>query len=119
LRPRFFSLLPRVAYAIAGAVAALRYFRRRFGGDGLLDAAVRHDDRLISEARRDDCGWWWITIPGVGGQTGFAHGAAGIAWALVELWSAAGEERFRRAAFEAIRFKTFRCATGRQGVRTL
>jgi hypothetical protein len=89
----------------AGAIGALLHFHRRFGGDAVLEAAIRHGDLLIAEAARDDSGWSWITIPGVGAQTGFAHGAAGIAWALVELWSATGEERFRRAAFEAMRFE--------------
>src|SRR5262249_61774792 len=34
--------------------------------------------------------------------TGFSHGAAGMAWALLELASVAGEERFTKSALELI-----------------
>jgi type 2 lantibiotic biosynthesis protein LanM len=37
--------------------------------------------------------------------TGFSHGAAGIAYALLRLGSATGDERFRDAAQEAIRYE--------------
>ena len=36
---------------------------------------------------------------------GFAHGVAGIAWALLELAAATGEERFRDAALGAIEYQ--------------
>ena len=36
---------------------------------------------------------------------GFAHGAAGIAWALLELAAVTGEERFRVAARQAIDYE--------------
>jgi hypothetical protein len=78
----------------AGAIAALLYFHRRIGGDPLMEMAMRHGDLLLHAAERSHAG-----------QTGFAHGAAGIAWALVELWHATGEDRFRAAAFEALRFE--------------
>jgi lantibiotic modifying enzyme len=37
--------------------------------------------------------------------TGFSHGAAGIAWALLELAVVSGEERFRTAALDAIAYE--------------
>jgi lantibiotic modifying enzyme len=37
--------------------------------------------------------------------TGFSHGAAGIAYALLRLYEACGEERFRDAADEAIEYE--------------
>jgi lantibiotic modifying enzyme len=37
--------------------------------------------------------------------TGFSHGAAGIAWALLELSHVTGDQRFRTAALEAIRYE--------------
>jgi lantibiotic modifying enzyme len=49
-------------------------------------------------------GW----LPKFGGTkplTGFSHGAAGIAWALLELATLTGEERFRKTALEAIAYE--------------
>lgn len=37
--------------------------------------------------------------------TGLSHGAAGIAWALLELAAASGEERFRATAFAALEYE--------------
>jgi lantibiotic modifying enzyme len=67
--------------------------------------AVRHGDLLIEEAERSDVGWSWHTIAGGSGQTGFSHGAAGVAWALLELWQVTSEVRFRCAAMEGFRFE--------------
>ena len=49
-------------------------------------------------------GWDW-PFPSRGPLTGYAHGAAGIAWALLELASRTGEERFRSAARDAIDYE--------------
>ena len=92
----------------AGAIPTLLYFHRRTGGDALLHMAVRHGDLLLQEAVREDGGWSWNTIAGLSGQTGFSHGTAGIGWALIELWRATGEVRFRCAALEAFRFERSR-----------
>jgi lantibiotic modifying enzyme len=44
----------------------------------------------------------WVTpVPAAQPLTGFLHGAAGIAWALLELAVVTGEERFRAAASAA------------------
>jgi lantibiotic modifying enzyme len=44
--------------------------------------------------------------------TGFAHGAAGIAWALLRLSVASGEQRFRKTALEALAFERSMYAPG-------
>src|SRR5581483_2271946 len=55
---------------------------------------------------RGDEGWSWRTVGGMRRNlTGFSHGTAGIGWALLELWSATGEERFRGGALEAFRYE--------------
>ena len=59
---------------------------------------VRCGDRLLAARRPDAAGLGWVrdarpTRP----LAGFSHGAAGIAWALLELAAATGEERFRAA----------------------
>lgn len=71
----------------AGAIPVLLHF-------GQVELAMRHGDLLLGEP---------ATV--AAGQTGFAHGAAGIAWALVELWHATGEARFREAAFRLLDFE--------------
>jgi len=81
----------------AGAIAVLLRF-------GLHEAAARHGDLLIEEASRADQGWSWRTIDPSRNLTGFSHGASGIAWALLELYHATGEQRFRTAALEALRY---------------
>ncbi|HEV2844273.1 MAG TPA: type 2 lanthipeptide synthetase LanM family protein [Thermoanaerobaculia bacterium] len=63
-----------------------------------LAAAVLCGDRLLSQAKEMETGLGWI-VPGAGDKplTGLSHGTAGIAWALAELASVTGEERFRKA----------------------
>jgi len=46
----------------------------------------------------------WLTLGGAF-HPGFAHGVAGIAYALLQLTQATGDERYRDAAQEAIRYE--------------
>ncbi len=83
----------------AGAIAVLI-------SAGLLEQAVRHGEFLIRAARRSEAGWSWKTTSMHDAHlTGFAHGAAGIAWALLELFRATGDVRFREAALHAFRYE--------------
>jgi lantibiotic biosynthesis protein len=82
----------------AGAIAVLLNVQ-------LVEAAIAHGDLLLSEACRSDEGWSWKTIPAARNLTGFSHGASGIAWALLELYSATGEPRFLGAALQAFRYE--------------
>jgi len=86
---------------MAGSAGAIAPLLRH----GFVDLAARHGDLILEEARRDDRGWWWKTIDGLEGLTGFAHGAAGVGWALAELFHATGNRCFRDAAFEAFRYE--------------
>ena len=69
----------------AGAIPVLLQY-------GLTEHAVRHGDLLVREAER-------VTL------TGFSHGKAGVGWALLELFGATGEARFRAAALEAFSYE--------------
>ena len=94
----------------AGAIPALLNIHRRYPKDMLLDLAVRHGEYLLNNARRTNIGWSWTTLstPYQEKQrdlTGFAHGAAGIAWALLELYRQTGEERFRSGAEQGFRYE--------------
>jgi hypothetical protein len=95
----------------AGAIPALLLVQRELGGpDDLVGTAVRLGDRLIEAAECSDIGWSWgeHNRPGSrqkGNLTGFSHGAGGIGWSLLELWRVTGEERFRHAGEEALRYE--------------
>jgi MYXO-CTERM domain-containing protein len=96
---REFDLIAGRAGAIAALVALDRDEWLRFAvelGDELLDAAVRSDEGLS-----------WVS-PGIRSRrnlTGFSHGASGAAYALLELFTRTGEDRFRAAAEDAVAYE--------------
>jgi lantibiotic modifying enzyme len=94
-----------VIYGSAGCIGVLVHWHRKRGGSRFLDTASRHGDLLLSEAIPAAEGWSWDALPGARKLTGFSHGTAGIGWALLELWSITGEDRFRNAALEAFRYE--------------
>ena len=93
----------------AGAVAPTLALARDLARDDLITLAERLGDRIVAGADRGDHGLSW----GAGATgfsspaplTGFAHGAAGMAWALMELFTATGHERFLEAARDALRYE--------------
>jgi type 2 lantibiotic biosynthesis protein LanM len=90
----------------AGCLGGLFSLYRCTPSPGTLAAAVRGGDRLLARAQPMRQGIGWATgAAGTPPLTGFAHGAAGIAWALGELAALTGAERFRRAASEAIAYE--------------
>lgn len=103
-------LSPRAVDVIsgsAGAVPALLSLARRLEHPALAEAARRHGEHLLALARRGPGGWSWRTLesPCRGDLTGYSHGAAGIALALLELHAATGDERFREGAEEGFRYE--------------
>jgi type 2 lantibiotic biosynthesis protein LanM len=91
-----------VAGGAAGCIGALL----ALGSDAALAQARRCGERLLSTASVMDTGIGWKTPAGNGVPlTGFAHGAAGFAWALARLAAATGEERFRVAAGAALAYE--------------
>lgn len=94
----------------AGCILALLHLaeKERDGGSAgtdLLDLAGRCADRLLLE-RRSWAGHpraW--SAPDQPPLTGFSHGAAGISYALLRLYSAAGQEEHRQAALEGMEFE--------------
>ncbi len=91
----------------AGAIPALLILYQRYRRNFLLDLAVRHGEHLLDTAQRSDIGWSWNTLNVSMKQdlTGFSHGTAGIAWALLELHAATKEDRFRAAAEQGFRYE--------------
>ena len=76
-------------------------------GEALISAATNHGDALLSSARHTATGLCWPSrsLPGEPGLTGWSHGAAGGAVALLELASATGEDRYRDAAEAAFAYE--------------
>lgn len=91
----------------AGAIPTLLWFFRRYGTGSAIEQVVRLGDALVVSADRSAIGWSWDTlhVPGQKNLTGFAHGVAGIAWALLELAAARSERKYRLAALEAFRYE--------------
>ena len=93
----------------AGAIPALLGLHGLLGDGDLLDLARRHGENLLATARRHGDALSWATLPGTDPAqpdlTGFSHGTAGIAWALLELQAATGDDRFGAAAESAFRYE--------------
>ncbi|HEX8337304.1 MAG TPA: lanthionine synthetase LanC family protein, partial [Pyrinomonadaceae bacterium] len=94
----------------AGAIPALLHLHRRYGPEPLLELARRHGEFLVGAARKTQTGWSWNTLNIAPEQrrqdlNGFSHGAAGISWALLELWKATGEAKFRVAAEQGFAYE--------------
>jgi len=71
--------------------------------DQLLYAKQAGSELLKSAEGSDESGIWWTIPPGYGGLSGsaylgYAHGAAGIADALLDLFEVSGDDRFLAAA---------------------
>ena len=100
----------------AGAIPVLLELARRHGDDALRENAVRHGEFLLDGARRGGDGWSWHTMdaPVRAPLTGYSHGVAGVALALLELAAATGDARFREAADEGFRYEA-RCFLPEQG----
>ena len=91
----------------AGVIPVLLRMHQKFGHDFLLNAAMQHGDMLLQSANRNHESWSWTTIPGVTQKdlTGFSHGTAGIAWALLELHAKTKEQKFMDAAKSALQYE--------------
>jgi lantibiotic modifying enzyme len=84
----------------AGSVLA----RLALGDD---DGAATGGEQLLASATITESGWSWADPkhPRRRHLTGLSHGTAGIAWALVELYAATGDDRFRTAAEGAFAYE--------------
>jgi type 2 lantibiotic biosynthesis protein LanM len=83
----------------AGCIGALLSLHRCQPSTKILSVARQCGERLLDRAQTMPQGIAWSKKIG-----GFAHGASGMAWALLELAAATGDEKFRAAALEAIEY---------------
>ena len=91
----------------AGCIGALVGLYRCRPSDRALQAAIACGDRLLARAERLERGMvgWSKSMALQRPLTGFSHGAAGIAWALLELAALSGLGRFRATALEALAYE--------------
>jgi type 2 lantibiotic biosynthesis protein LanM len=88
----------------AGCIGSLITLYACAPSKATLAAATRCGECLITCAQPMESGVGWsnkLTTP----LAGFAHGAAGIAWALLNLSALTGEERFRTTAMSAVAYE--------------
>lgn len=89
-----------------GAIPALVAMSSRLPASVTLDVAHALGNNLIATADKRPFGWSWGGSPlTVHNLCGFSHGASGIGHALLELFVATSEDRFRHAAEEAFLYE--------------
>jgi type 2 lantibiotic biosynthesis protein LanM len=90
----------------AGCLMSLLALQSVAPCENTLAAAVECGDHLLGHAQSLQDGIAWPPyFPAKGPLTGFAHGASGIALALLELFELSGEKRFREAALKAFSYE--------------
>jgi class II lanthipeptide synthase len=91
----------------AGGVVALLTLSELCGDPGPALLARRLGEDLVARAQEGGGGlhWTYATESDAAGLTGLGLGAAGIGWALLELWSATGDSAFRAAAQGAFAYE--------------
>jgi lantibiotic modifying enzyme len=96
-----------VVSGTAGAIAGLLALARLLDDERLIQRAGRLGDELAKDARRRPEGWSWASPGGrlLLGLCGISHGAAGAAWALLELFAVTEERRHRDVAVRALDYE--------------
>ncbi len=91
----------------AGCIGGLLSLYHCSKSQHALTTAINCGNHIISQAKQKEQGIGWVsknmeeTI-----LTGFSHGAAGIAWALMKLYALTGKKYFKNIAIEAISFES-------------
>jgi lantibiotic biosynthesis protein len=92
----------------AGVILFLLFLYRQEGmkRKKLLDKSIELGNFLIQKANKSTSGYSWKTLDiGTRNLTGYAHGASGIASALLELFAITRQEIFLHAGNEAFRYE--------------
>jgi type 2 lantibiotic biosynthesis protein LanM len=99
------DLLFDVVGGAAGCIAALLSLYAVAPSQATLAVAIQCGDHLTKSACPQNTGIGWSNEFAPTPLAGFAHGNAGIAFCLLQLFAVSGEERFRQAALEAIAYE--------------
>jgi type 2 lantibiotic biosynthesis protein LanM len=89
----------------AGVILGLLALYKTSADSEIVEKAITCGHHLLNNRVVSDSGHrTWATLD-KSLLTGFSHGAAGIAYALLRLYQVTGEEAFREAALEAISYE--------------
>lgn len=88
----------------AGIICVLLGCNATFFDPKTLELAVQHGEHIVANAETMSSGVAWCEANSVP-LAGFAHGTAGIAYALSQLFQVTGIEQFKEVALEAVRFE--------------
>ena len=94
-----------VIAGVAGAIPVLLRLLARYPDPSLGEAAVRGGDFLVQLASKQPTAWAWSLHPGQPALTGYSHGTAGIALALLELYRATGNPAYYAGAMMGFNFE--------------
>lgn len=91
----------------AGTIIALLSLWDIYKEDFLVTGAIRFGDHLLQSARTERGGYAWRSKhdrqhPSL---AGLSHGAAGVAWALAELYDVVGDKRYSSACLRAVEYE--------------
>ncbi len=89
----------------AGCIGALSCLYSKRPSREVLATMHQCGLHLLQYAQQMSSGHGWVTPLAQQPLTGFSHGAAGIAWALLKLTTLTGEQRFHDAASQALAYE--------------
>jgi len=89
----------------AGAIRPLLNLYELTHSEQLLDCALKCGEKVLAAAEPQKAGVGWLSPVGPLPLTGFSHGAAGISWALLRLYDATRDERFKDCAIAGIAYE--------------
>jgi Lanthionine synthetase C-like protein/HopA1 effector protein family len=91
----------------AGTIVGLLTLREMLGAPALLDLCIPLARKLLNKVDKSKTGYSWpsAALHSSRNLTGFAHGAAGIGYALLELFLATGDSKYRTAAESAFAYE--------------
>ncbi|MBO2009718.1 lanthionine synthetase LanC family protein [Hymenobacter negativus] len=94
-----------VISGVAGAIPVLLRLLAKYPDPGLGETAVRCGDFLVAKAVQQPNAWAWQALPGQPAMTGYSHGAAGIALALLELYRVTNNPTYYTGAMMGFNFE--------------
>lgn len=88
-----------------GCIGALLSLYQYAPSERIVEIAVKCGEHLLTRTQSMEVGVGWATINQTAPLTGFSHGAAGFAWALLKLADLTRQKRFRETALQALAYE--------------